>query len=120
MCVNSFLSCKVVFLGESNVGKTNIIQAYTEKNINEPLKTETSKYKQKKIVNFKNSNKSICFDIWDIPGNENFRSLAFRFYENADVLILVYDITNKKSFNELKDYWVNDIRENENLDKSKY
>ena len=39
MSFDSFLSCKVVFLGESNVGKTNIIQAYTEKNINEPLKT---------------------------------------------------------------------------------
>ena len=120
MSADSFLGCKVVFLGESNVGKTNIIRSYTEKNINEPFKSGSAKYSQKKIVNFKNSNKSICFDIWDIPGNENFRSLAFKFYQNADVLVLVFDITNKKSFNELKNFWVNDIRENENLDKSKY
>ena len=50
-------------------------------------------------------------DIWDTAGQERYRSVTKMFYKDADVALLVYDITSKKSFEELKNYWVNQVLE---------
>ena len=60
----------------------------------------------------KDYNQSIKFEIWDTAGQEEYRALAKVFYKNAAVCILVYDITRKNSFEELKNYWVNEIKAN--------
>ena len=49
---------------------------------------------------------SIKFEIWDKAGQEKYRSLAKVFYKNASVCILVYDITRRCTFDELKKYWL--------------
>ena len=56
--------------------------------------------------------KNITLDIWDTAGQEMFRSLNRIFYSNSKVVVLVYDVTNKKSFDELKNYWWGQIKEN--------
>ena len=48
--------------------------------------------------------------LWDTAGQEKYRSLTKLFYKDSKVVIFVYDITNKKSFNELN-YWINEIKE---------
>ena len=55
-------------------------------------------------------------NIWDTAGQEKFRSLNKLYYKNAKVVILVYDIADIKSFNEVKNYWYNQIKENTNKD----
>lgn len=72
-----------------------------------------------KNLHFENHNKTIKFEVfiylnevWDTAGQEKYRSLIKIFYKDASVAILVYDITRKKSFDEIKDYWVNQIKEN--------
>ena len=96
---------KVVFLGESDVGKYRIISQF----INGPFGPDTagslSSQFLSKTMEFKDINKSIKFDIWDTAGQERFRSLAKIFYKDAKVICLCYDITSKKSFDELKEYW---------------
>ena len=64
------------------------------------------------MVDVEGENQTIKFEIWDTAGQERFRSLAKVFYKNAAVCILVYDITRRNSFEELKKYWVNEIKEN--------
>ena len=59
---------------------------------------------EENILSFQGIN-SITFDMWDTVGQEKYRSLSRILYQNAKVIILVYDITDKKSFNEVKDYW---------------
>ena len=54
--------------------------------------------------------------VWDTAGQERYRSLAKVFYKSANVCILVYDITRKESFDELKEYWIDEIKENTNAD----
>lgn len=54
----------------------------------------------------------INFEIWDTAGQEKFRSLAKIFYKNAAILILVYDITRRESFNQLKEFWIKEIQSN--------
>ena len=57
-------------------------------------------------------NQKIKFEIWDTAGQEKFRSLAKVFYNNASVCVMVYDITNKRSFDELKSFWADNVRDN--------
>eukprot|EP00340_Litonotus_pictus_P001207 CAMPEP_0170520132 /NCGR_PEP_ID=MMETSP0209-20121228/5372_1 /TAXON_ID=665100 ORGANISM="Litonotus pictus, Strain P1" /NCGR_SAMPLE_ID=MMETSP0209 /ASSEMBLY_ACC=CAM_ASM_000301 /LENGTH=165 /DNA_ID=CAMNT_0010806249 /DNA_START=120 /DNA_END=617 /DNA_ORIENTATION=+ len=55
--------------------------------------------------------KNMKFDIWDTAGQEKFRSLTKIFYKETSVAVLVYDITRKDSFEEVKNYWYNQIKE---------
>ena len=61
-------------------------------------------------------------EIWDTAGQEKFRSLTRFFYKDAAIAILVYDITRKDSFEELKSYWIGQINQfaNKNISKIFY
>lgn len=48
--------------------------------------------------------------IWDTAGQERFRALTKIYYQDADIAILVYDITNKESFDDIKNYWVDQLK----------
>ena len=72
-----------------------------------------------KNVIMEDDNQSIKFEIWDTAGQERYRALAKVFYKNAAVCVLVYDITRKTSFNELKNYWYKEIKENAQSNVSK-
>ena len=56
--------------------------------------------------------KSLKLDLWDTAGQEKYRALAKIFYKDARVIIFVYDITNEKTFEEIKNYWYNETKEN--------
>ncbi len=102
---------KVVIVGESGVGKTCILDRYINNNFTEgQLATLAAQFCRK---NFKLSDgRSITLDIWDTAGQEKFRSLNRIFYKNAKAVVLVYDITDKKSFDEIKNYWYGQIKQN--------
>ena len=105
-------SYKVVLVGETGVGKTSVTSYFIYKTFNENEEsTNTATFAQKSIE-IKEINKTIEFDIWDTAGQEKYRSLTKFFYNEAKAAILVYDITNKKSFQEIKNYWCNEIKEN--------
>ena len=100
---------KVVLLGESGVGKTNLINILTggEFNENETL-TMASSFLLKKI---KVNDKEYTIQIWDTIGHEKLRTLTKLFYTNSKIVIFVYDISVKASFEALKDYWINDVEQ---------
>ena len=96
-------SLKVVLLGEAGTGKTCLISKFTAGIFNsETVSSLSAQYISKTIVI---NNQTIKLDIWDTAGQEKYRSLAKIFYKDAKVICLCYDITSKKSFEELKDYW---------------
>ena len=114
------ISCKVVLIGESGVGKTSIINRFTSNTFRSQQLPTTAANFVTKLVIMEDENKSIKFEIWDTAGQEKYRSLAKVFYKNAAVCILVYDITRKSSFEEIKKFWVNEIKQNISPDTSKY
>ena len=96
---------KVVLLGEAGVGKTCIISQFISGVFDPDTISSLSAQYLTKTIDFSDINKSIKFEIWDTAGQERFRSLAKIFYKDAKVIWLVYDITAKKSFQELKNFW---------------
>ena len=105
------IACKVVLVGNAGVGKTCIIQRYINGTYDpgNDESTITSSYSYKK-VDFPEYKKSIAFDIWDTAGQELYRALAKNFYLNASIGVLVYDISRKESFEELKDFWYKELK----------
>ena len=112
MADKAALQCKVVLIGESGVGKTSIINRYISNTFSSILTSTPGASFTTKTVFLNDFNQSIKFEIWDTAGQEKYRALAKVFYKNAAVCILVYDITRKTSFDELKTYWVNEIKTN--------
>ena len=96
---------KVVLIGESGVGKTCIIAQFTSGKFDPDCVTSLSAQFISKTVEFPNHEKAIKFDIWDTAGQEKYRALAKIFYKDARVICLVYDITDNNSFNSIKSYW---------------
>jgi len=105
-------SIKVVLIGESGVGKTSIISQFTKGIFNQDLMSTNGATFSTKKKEFKDLNKNLSFEIWDTAGQEKYRSLAKMFFKDAAVALIVYDITSKKSFEEIKNYWMNLVKEN--------
>ena len=114
------LPCKVVLIGESGVGKTSIISRYISNTFSSVLAATPGANFTTKTVFLPEENQSIKFEIWDTAGQEKFRALAKVFYKNAAVCILVYDITRKASFDELRKYWISEIKSNASPNLSKF
>ena len=103
-------SYKVVLLGEPNVGKLDIINTFVGNTFNtDSMKTLSAQF-VKKTIDIQG--KSITFDIFDTAGQEKFSPLAKIFYKDAKVIIFVYDITNKESFDKIKNYWYEEVKKN--------
>ena len=108
-------SFKVVLLGEAGVGKTSIISQFIDESFQEEVQSSTGgTYSSKKFVI---GNKQILeFEIWDTAGQERYRSLTTMYYKDANAAILVYDITVQKTFDEIKTYWANQVKETSSND----
>ena len=110
MAENSNETCKIVLIGESGVGKTSIINQYVEETFKEDQLTSAGASFSTKKIELKNGNIG-TLEIWDTAGQEKFRSLTQLFYKEASAAILVYDITRKNSFDEIKNYWIKQVKE---------
>ena len=100
---------KVILIGESGVGKTNLIKIITGREFSDvELSTE---YGTSAIKELLVKGKRYTIQIWDTIGQEKLRQLTKIFYNNSKIVIFVYDITERKSFDELKIYWIKIIEE---------
>lgn len=96
------IPCKIILVGESGVGKTSIISRYLNM-YQEKTESTLGAYFSNKIIII--DGYKINFEIWDTAGQEQYRSINNLFYKDAHICLLVYDISNKSSFNCIKDYW---------------
>ena len=100
---------KVILIGEVKVGKTNLINIAMGSAFNENEEsTGASTFSLKTIPVM---GKDYTIKLWDTIGQEKLRNLTKLFYNNSKIVIFVYDITRKESFEEIKNYWVNDVEE---------
>ena len=105
-------TCKICVVGESGVGKTSIIMRFISDSYdNNCPSTDGANYASKEII-YDEYKSKLQMDIWDTAGQERYRGLGGMFYKDASIAILVYDVTNKNTFEELKKYWFPQLKDN--------
>jgi Ras-related protein Rab-7A len=93
---------KVIILGDSNVGKTSLMNQYVHKRFSNQYKaTIGADFLTKEIMI---DDKLVTLQIWDTAGQERFQSLGVAFYRGADSCVLVFDLTDTKSFDNLESW----------------
>ncbi|XP_015597880.1 ras-related protein Rab-8A isoform X2 [Cephus cinctus] len=104
---------KLLLIGDSGVGKTSILFRFSEDAYNSTfISTIGIDFK---IRNIELDGKKIKLQIWDTAGQERFRTITTAYYRGAMGIMLVYDVTNEKSFENLKN-WIRNIEENASSD----
>lgn len=105
---NNIPDCKVTLIGDSGVGKSSLISRYISGIFVDQMESSSSaSYSQKE---YEVNGKKVRLNIWDTAGQEKFLSLTRNFYKDAVIIILVYDITNRQSFEDLKNIWYPEIQ----------
>ena len=104
---DNIIEVKAILIGGHFVGKTSLINVTIGIQFDSDLKpTITSSYVEKKFII---NQKKYLVKLWDTAGMEKFRTLNKLFYKDSQIVIFVYDITRKESFEELN-FWTNEIR----------
>ena len=97
---------KVVLVGDSGVGKTNIMGKYLKNEFHEDSKATVGVEFGAKT--FKIEGHSIRAQIWDTAGQERYKAITSTYYKGAKGAFVIFDITRKSSFESI-DKWVNDL-----------
>ncbi|KAJ3425174.1 ras family-domain-containing protein [Anaeramoeba flamelloides] len=101
------LIIKIVLLGQSGSGKTSMVLQFIEGKFTEnTLATVGAAFFIRKLTI---EEKSVSIRVWDTSGQERFRSLCPLYYRNSNACILVFDITDQSSFDDLE-YWMDQLK----------
>jgi len=100
---------KFLFIGDSTVGKSSLITKYTDNTFSEnKIPTIGVDFKSKNLVI---DGKNTQIQLWDMAGQERFRSITSSYYRYTDAIIICFDLTNIKTFDNIKT-WLNNIYTN--------
>ena len=99
---------KIILIGDTSVGKTNILSRYINDKFSETSKSTVGVELATKVENY--NNKKIKIQIWDTAGQERYKSITTSYYKGAKGAFIVYDITKKESFKNV-DKWIKDLKE---------
>ena len=106
---------KIVLVGESGVGKTNLIRVINDEPFEKSANsTVSSSYYEKDIII---NNKRYCYSLWDTVGQEVYRSLNQMYLKDAKIVLVVFALNNKISYQETN-FWINSTKEA--LEEGKY
>ena len=99
--------CQLLIIGDSTVGKTSILSKYASKTFNENYLATVGLdfFTKDETID----NKIIRIKIWDTAGQERYKALTKCFFQKAQGVMVVFDVTNQKSFDDLK-FWLDSIK----------
>ena len=104
---------KVVLVGDSNVGKTSILERYAKDSFNENTETTVSPQFMTRMLDLPNgesgSTTKVKLQIWDTAGQEKYRSVTPIYYRDAAAAICVFDVTHHESLDDVEK-WISDLR----------
>ncbi|KAI0260523.1 P-loop containing nucleoside triphosphate hydrolase protein [Gloeopeniophorella convolvens] len=104
------IDAKIVVMGNTGVGKTSLLQRYTQGKFDPKNTTSTTGafFVTKKVSV---GGVKVRLQLWDTAGQERFRSMAPMYYRGANAALLLYDITNQASFEDVRG-WLEELRKN--------
>ena len=97
---------KIIFIGDVSVGKTSIINVLMGQKFNNEYEASIGVDFFSKTIKYKG--KIIKLQIWDSAGQEKFRSLIPNYIRGSSLVFIVYDVSNRKSFDSLQ-AWIDFI-----------
>ena len=97
---------KILTLGDQSVGKSSIVLRYSDNKFSDTFLSTIGVDSKRKIIKIKGE--KVKVSIWDTAGQEKFQNIVKQYYNGANGILLIFDITNKKSFNKI-DFWYNDL-----------
>jgi len=100
-------SIKTIIVGDSSVGKSNILTKFVSDEFNSNSCPTIGVDYKSAVVNY--GQKTFKLLIWDTAGQERFNAIVKTFYKDTQVVILVFDITNHVSFDNIE-FWINQIK----------
>ncbi len=103
------LIIEVLIIGDSAVGKTNLLTRYTEDKFDESSRPTIGSDYYKLHKN--QGDHALLIKFWDTAGQEKYRSLSVKFYENAHAVLIVYDTCRRETFDKI-DFWLQEVRNN--------
>ena len=103
---NSGLKFKMIVVGDQNTGKSCILNRYANNIFEENYQATIGLDFQTKIVTI--NNQDVHLTLYDTAGQEKFRSLIPMYIREAQIILIVYDVTNKESFESIPK-WFTDI-----------
>ncbi len=98
---------KLLMIGDSAAGKSSLLQRFTEGSFNTSFITTIGIDFKIKYMNYGTLKKKVL--IWDTAGQERFRTITRSYYRGCEGIFLVFDVTNRKSFDNINK-WVLDIK----------
>lgn len=98
---------KSIIIGDSGVGKSSLLYRYTDQDWN-PHYIATIGV-DFKVLTFERNGKVVKLQLWDTAGQERFRTITHAYYRGAHGIMLVFDVTNMESFDNLST-WLQDVR----------
>lgn len=102
-------SITLILLGDSNVGKTCFFTRFNKNQFKDSFLSTIGMDKESKI--YKYNDEQCKITIWDTAGQDRFKSLPKKYYQNTDGILILFDVTNKESFNDVA-VWMNEINDN--------
>ena len=105
--------CQLLIIGDSTVGKTSILSRFANGifNSNYLATVGLDSFTKDEIID----DKTVRIKIWDTAGQERYKSLTKGFFRNAEGVMLVYDVTNSETYENLK-FWLQSIKNNTSPD----
>ena len=100
-----------ILIGDSTVGKTCFLNRYFKNQFTETFLSTIGIDKEIKNVRVGNDNYKLT--VWDTAGQERFRCLPKKYYQNADGVLLLFDVTNEETFTSVSN-WMKDVKDNSN------
>ena len=108
--VNSYdLLYKVIIIGDTCVGKSNILSRYLKNEFKEDAKATVGVELGTKFLNIKGTGAKL--QIWDTAGQERYRSITSSYYKGSHGCFIVYDITNETSFQNVDKWYEQALKE---------
>ena len=105
--------CQLLIVGDSTVGKTSILSRYTSGEFNTHYLATVGLDFFRKDEIF--DGKTIRIKIWDTAGQERYKSLTHGYFRNAEGIMIVYDVSNSDTFENLK-YWIQSLKTHINIE----
>lgn len=98
---------KVVVVGRSGVGKSCLMMRFTDGEFNDMHVNTIGVDFRFKMMMLRN--RKVKMQIWDTAGQEKFRTISGTYYRGADAVLLVYDITSAESFDDIQNFWIQEV-----------